>query len=104
MGSMSAMPKCQFVIESQGVDACVSQLSLSLPADLAAVCPACVKVYFENVGGKIFEAALPLFNKAARVTICGLVAHYDDEDGGVYRRAVLMRRSDLRARIVALNT
>lgn len=83
--------KCQFVTEELGFDACVSHLSPTLPADLAAACPAGVDVYFENVGGKVFEAVLPLFNQGARMTICGLIAHYGDDDGGVDRRAGLMK-------------
>ena len=38
----------------------------------------------------MFEAVLPLFNHAARMTICGLIAHYGDEDG-VASRAALMK-------------
>jgi CHAT domain-containing protein len=41
-------------------NACVSHLSPTLPADLAAACPSGVDVYFENVGGKVFKAVLPL--------------------------------------------
>lgn len=83
--------KCQFVTEELGFDACISHLSPSLPADLAAACPGGVDVYFENVGGKVFEAVLPLFKQHARMSICGLIAHYGDEDGGVQRRAALMK-------------
>jgi NADPH-dependent curcumin reductase len=71
-------------------NACVSHLSPTLPADLAAACPSGVDVYFENVGGKVFKAVLPLFNHAARMTICGLIAHYGDKDG-VASRAALMK-------------
>jgi len=39
-----------------------------------------VDVYFENVDGRVFEAVLPLFNQDARITICGLIARYGDED------------------------
>lgn len=74
--------KCQFVTGQLGFDTCVSHLSPTLPADLAAACPAGVDVYFENVGGKVFEAVLPLFNQGARMIICGYIAHYSDEDGG----------------------
>ncbi|KRP91012.1 zinc-binding dehydrogenase [Bradyrhizobium pachyrhizi] len=83
--------KCRFVIEELGFDACVSHLSPTLPADLAAACPAGVDVYFENVGGKVFEAVLPLFNQAARMTICGYIAHYGDEDGGTDHHAAQMK-------------
>jgi NADPH-dependent curcumin reductase len=81
--------KCQFVIEELGFNACVSHLSPTLPADLAAACPSGVDVYFESVGGKVFEAVLPLFNHAARMTICGLIAHYGDEDGDASRAALM---------------
>ncbi|MFK4380869.1 NADP-dependent oxidoreductase [Bradyrhizobium sp. USDA 223] len=82
--------KCRFVTDELGFDACVSHLSPTLPADLAAACPAGIDVYFENVGGKIFEAVLPLFNAAARMTICGLIAHYGEE-AGRDSRAMLMK-------------
>jgi hypothetical protein len=81
--------KCQFVVDELGYDACVSHLSPSLPADLAAACPAGVDAYFENVGGKVFEAVLPLFNAGARMTICGLIAHYGDDEGTDSRAALM---------------
>jgi NADPH-dependent curcumin reductase CurA len=82
--------KCQFVTEELGFNACVSHLSPTLPADLAAACPSGIDVYFENVGGKVFEAVLPLFSHASRMTICGLIAHYGDEDSAA-SRAELMK-------------
>ena len=48
----------------------------SLAAKLAAVCPNGIDVYFENVGGPIWQAVLPLLNKFARVPVCGLIAQY----------------------------
>ncbi len=84
--------KCRFVVDELGYDACVSHLSPSLPADLAAACPAGIDVYFENVGGAVFEAVLPLFNEGARMTICGLIAHYGDDEG-TDSRAALMERA-----------
>ncbi|MFZ5721646.1 MAG: NADP-dependent oxidoreductase [Pseudomonadota bacterium] len=81
--------KCRFVAEDLGFDACVSHLSPTFAEDLRAACPAGVDVYFENVGGAVFEAVLPLFNPDARMTICGLIAHYGDEggDAGARERA-----------------
>lgn len=74
--------KCAYVTDELGFDACVSHLSLTFAEDLKAACPAGVDVYFENVGGPVFEAVLPLFNPASRMTICGLIAHYGDDSGG----------------------
>ena len=84
--------KCRFVVDELGYDACVSHLSPTLPADLAAACPAGIDVYFENVGGEVFEAVLPLFNPGARMTICGLIAHYGDDEGTDSRATLMARR------------
>ena len=73
--------KCRYVADELGFDACVSHLSPSFADDLKAACPAGVDVYFENVGGAVFQAVLPLFNTGARMTICGLIAHYGDGPG-----------------------
>jgi len=83
--------KCRYVTDELGFDACVSHLSPTFAADLAAACPAGVDVYFENVGGAVFEAVLPLFNPGARMTICGLIAHYGDAGDA---RAALMKKGE----------
>ncbi len=83
--------KCQFVEGELGFDACVSHLSSNMPAELKAACPNGVDVYFENVGGKLFEAVLPLFNPGARMTICGLIASYGDPDGTDARAALMAK-------------
>jgi NADPH-dependent curcumin reductase len=85
--------KCRFVVDALGFDACVSHLSPTLAGDLSTACPNGVDVYFENVGGKLFDAVLALFNKGARMTICGLIAHYGDE-AGTDARAGLMKRGE----------
>ena len=83
--------KCRYLVEQLGFDAAVSHLSASFPDELAQACLRGVDVYFENVGGAVFEAVLPLFNQGARMTICGLIAHYGDPDGAD-ARADLRRR------------
>jgi NADPH-dependent curcumin reductase CurA len=79
------------VVEELAFDACVSHLSPTFADDLRAACPAGVDVYFENVGGAVFDAVLPLFNEGARMTICGLIAHYGDEAGAEPRGALMKR-------------
>jgi len=73
--------KCRYVVEALGFDACISRLSPGFPQDLKAACPDGIDVYFENVGGAVFDAVLPLFNPGARMTICGMIAHYGDTSG-----------------------
>jgi NADPH-dependent curcumin reductase CurA len=83
--------KCRFVVDELGFDACVSHLSPTLPADLAAACPTGIDDYFENVGGAVFDAVYPLFNQGARMTICGLIATYGDAPGTDARAAMLAK-------------
>jgi NADPH-dependent curcumin reductase CurA len=85
--------KCRFVTDELGLDACVSHLSPTFANDLRTACPKGVDIYFENVGGKVFDAVLPLFNAGARMTICGLIAHYGDA-AGADARAALMKRGE----------
>jgi NADPH-dependent curcumin reductase len=81
--------KCRFVTDELGFDACVSHLAPDFPEQLRAACPDGVDVYFENVGGAVFEAVLPLFRPGARMVICGLIAHYGESGDA---RAALMRK------------
>ncbi|HEY7851828.1 MAG TPA: NADP-dependent oxidoreductase, partial [Caulobacteraceae bacterium] len=91
VGIAGAPAKCAFVEQELGFDACVSHLSPTFPADLAAACPDGIDVYFENVGGTVFDAVLPLFNPGARMTICGLIATYGETGDA---RAALMARGE----------
>ena len=63
---------------SWGFDACIDHHADDLPQRLAGACPAGIDVYFENVGGAVFDAVLPLLNTRARVPVCGLIAAYND--------------------------
>ncbi len=69
--------KCRYVTEELGMDACIDHKQADFPARLRAACPKGVDIYFENVGGAVFDAVLPLLNLFARVPVCGLIAHYN---------------------------
>jgi NADPH-dependent curcumin reductase CurA len=77
VGIAGGAQKCKSAVDELGFDACVDHHSPDLPTLLAAACPKGIDVYFENVGGKVFDAVLPLLNTAARVPVCGLIAHYN---------------------------
>jgi NADPH-dependent curcumin reductase len=81
VGVAGRAEKCAFVTDELGFDACVSHQSGDLAADLREACPDGVDIYFENVGGKTFDAVLQLLNKGARVTRCGLISQYGNTDG-----------------------
>jgi NADPH-dependent curcumin reductase CurA len=69
--------KCKHVVEELGFDACVDYKAGNLEADLRAACPDGIDVYFENVGGAVLDAVVPLLNPGARVPICGFISAYN---------------------------
>ncbi len=85
--------KCRAGVETFGFDACLDHRAEDLPEQLARACPKGIDVYYENVGGKVFDAALPLLNPKARMPVCGLIAHYNDATlpPGPDRLALLMQ-------------
>jgi NADPH-dependent curcumin reductase CurA len=78
VGVAGGADKCRFAMETLGFDACIDHRAPDFAEQLAAATPQGVDVYFENVGGAVFEAVLPLLNVGARVPVCGLIAHYND--------------------------
>jgi NADPH-dependent curcumin reductase CurA len=60
-----------------GFEATVNHRSEKLREDLAAVCPNGIDVYFDNVGGRVLEAVLPLMRTHGRIACCGAVSQYD---------------------------
>jgi NADPH-dependent curcumin reductase CurA len=99
--------KCRYVKEELGFDACLDHRQPELAERLRAACPSGIDIYFENVGGPVFEAVLPLLNNFARVPVCGLIAHYNAAElpAGPNRvpelmRAILVKRLTFRGFIV----
>ena len=76
IGVVGNEEKSIYVKNELGFDHCLSHLSDDLESELANVCKDGVDVYFENVGGKVFEAVLPLVNSFARIPVCGLISRY----------------------------
>jgi len=77
VGIAGGEDKCRYVTGTQGFDFCVDHLGADLPGHLAAACPTGIDVYFENVGGAVFDAVLPLLNAKARIPLCGLISAYN---------------------------
>lgn len=108
VGVAGAQKKCDYVVDELGFDACVSHRADTLAEDLRAACPDGIDLYFENVGGRVFDAVLPLLNRFARVPVCGRIANYNatslpDGPDQVPRLMglVLVRRLTIRGFIVS---
>jgi NADPH-dependent curcumin reductase CurA len=77
IGIAGGPQKCQYVRQELGFDDCLDHRASDLLPRLAAACPRGIDIYFENVGGRVWDAVLPLLNDFARVPVCGLIAHYN---------------------------
>ncbi|QGG08015.1 NADP-dependent oxidoreductase [Enterobacter cancerogenus] len=80
VGVAGGEEKCRHAVEVLGFDQCIDHHADDFAQQLADACPDGIDVYYENVGGKVFDAVLPLLNTSARVPICGLVSGYNATD------------------------
>ncbi|WP_028535885.1 NADP-dependent oxidoreductase [Paludibacterium yongneupense] len=77
VGIAGGADKCDYVLRELGFDACIDHRTPDFAARLAEACPQGIDVYFESVGGAVFDAVLPLLNLRARVPMCGLISSYN---------------------------
>jgi len=77
VGIAGGEQKCKSAVEDLGFDYCLDHHATDLAEQLTKACDKGIDVYFENVGGKVFDAVLPLLNTSARVPLCGLVSQYN---------------------------
>ena len=80
VGVAGGQKKCRFVRENLGFDACVDyKAENNLDDALATACPDGVDVYFDNVGGRITDAAVLRLNTWARIILCGSISQYNSD-------------------------
>ncbi|MBU0970211.1 MAG: NADP-dependent oxidoreductase [Proteobacteria bacterium] len=77
VGVAGGTEKCQYAKEVLGFDACLDHRAEDFAEQLRRACPKGIDIYFESVGGKVFDAVLPLLNTKARIPVCGLVSQYN---------------------------
>jgi NADPH-dependent curcumin reductase len=76
VGIAGGADKCKALTEELGFDVAVDHRSPTFADDLAKACPNGIDVYFENVGGEVWDAVRKLLNDFARIPVCGVIAHY----------------------------
>ena len=64
-------------VQTLGVDVALDHRDPDFATKLRESSPEGIDVYFENVGGRVFDAVLPLLNDFARIPICGTVSAYN---------------------------
>lgn len=94
VGIAGGTDKCAFMRDVLGFYAAIDHRAKDLPEQLAKACPNGIDVYFENVGGHVWDAVFPLLNDFARIPLCGLVAQYNETTfPGPDRFPVVMREA-----------
>lgn len=80
IGLVGSPEKAQ-VIRDLGFDAAIDyRATPDIAAEIAKAAPEGVDVYFDNVGGQMLEAILPLLRLHGRVAVCGMIGQYNDAD------------------------
>jgi NADPH-dependent curcumin reductase CurA len=93
VGIAGGSHKVRYLTEELGFDVGLDHRAPDFADQLRAAVPDGIDIYFENVGGHVWDAVFPLLNRFARVPVCGLIAHYNDvaPPPGPDRTPALMR-------------
>lgn len=108
VGVAGGPEKCAYAFDTLGFDLCLDHKAPDFAAQLQQACPMGIDIYFENVGGEVFDAVMPLLNTSARIPVCGLVAGYNathlpkgPDRLGLWMGHILRKRMTLRGFIVS---
>lgn len=77
VGIAGGVEKCRYAVEKLGFDACIDHRAPDFAHQLKQACDKGIDVYYENVGGAVFDAVLPLLNTKARIPVCGMISQYN---------------------------
>ena len=79
IGIAGGKSKCDLLTRELGFDAAVDYKAGNLFQSLMAATQGGINVYFDNVGGEIFEACLFNMKPHGRIVACGVVSLYDTD-------------------------
>ncbi|WP_439131044.1 NADP-dependent oxidoreductase [Polaribacter sp.] len=103
IGIAGGQEKCDYLINELGFDDAIDYKSENIYSALKKKCPKGVDVYFDNVGGKILDAALSKLRMHARVVICGAISQYNNKTrihGPSNYLSLLVTRSTMQGMVV----
>ena len=77
IGITGSEKKSNWLIDHLGFDAAINYKNKDFYKNLKDACFNKIDVYFDNVGGNIFEKALFMMNLYGRIICCGAISQYD---------------------------
>ncbi|XP_071689549.1 2-alkenal reductase (NADP(+)-dependent)-like [Rutidosis leptorrhynchoides] len=86
VGSAGTKEKVELLKNKFGFDEAFNyKEEQDLDAALKRCFPEGIDIYFENVGGKMLEAVLLNMRLNGRISACGMISHYNNEQGEAVR-------------------
>ncbi|WP_455141759.1 NADP-dependent oxidoreductase [Candidatus Hodarchaeum mangrovi] len=77
IGIAGTEEKCKWLTEELKFDGAINYKTESVYKRLKELCPNGIDIYYENVGGKILDAALANLAVYARIPVCGMISKYN---------------------------
>jgi NADPH-dependent curcumin reductase CurA len=78
IGIAGGEAKCRYLIDELGFDAAIDYKAENVVTRMRQTCPKGIDVYFDNVGGRILEAALANLALHGRIVLCGAISGYNE--------------------------
>ena len=104
VGIAGSDEKNEYLRRELGVDAAINyKTTENMFAALKEACPNGIDIYFDNVGGEVTDALMPLINDFARIVVCGQISMYNLDKPNVGPRPqpfLLIHKATMRGFII----
>ena len=81
VGIAGSEEKTEYLRHDLGVDATINYKTAgNMLEALKQTCPNGIDVYFDNVGGDVSDAVMPLITNGARIVVCGQISMYNSTE------------------------
>jgi NADPH-dependent curcumin reductase CurA len=78
IGIAGGESKCRYLTDELGFDVAIDYKGENVMTRLRQTCPNGIDVYFDNVGGRMLEAALANLALRGRIVLCGAISGYNE--------------------------
>jgi NADPH-dependent curcumin reductase len=79
IGIAGGSEKCRYLTTELGFDEAIDYKSENVMTRLRQTCKSGIDIYWDNVGGRILDAALMHLALRGRVVLCGAISSYNDD-------------------------
>ena len=100
IGLAGSPEKCAWLTGELGFDHAIDYRREDVGARLAALCPAGVNIYFDNVGGPITNIVASHIAMRGRIVLCGSMAKFDNPGPELDLGPILLNRATVQGFIL----